>query len=337
MQEEKKRAVEICSGKCNFLLLSHHDPDGDAIGSLLALGLSLQRAGKKVIMANPDGVPHTFRFLPGWKEVRSDYGELTSSELKALEVVVTLDTATEERLGDWSRVLEKGSHVVVNIDHHLTNSRYGHINWIEAASSTGELVQALLAGLGWEIATDVALCLYTAIVTDTGSFRYENTTYQTHCNVAALLQRGINPAQATEYIYETKREAAVRLLGRALETLQLSPDGRIAWLTVTNSTLAAVGARGEDVNGIVNYAKEIAGVEVGILFQDTGEGVIKVSLRSRPAGINVSEIAQRFGGGGHPRAAGCRVRGSLEQVRAEILAGVAAALAGREKAGAGNS
>ncbi|HHW55911.1 MAG: bifunctional oligoribonuclease/PAP phosphatase NrnA [bacterium] len=337
MQGEKKKAVEICRGKRNFLLISHIDPDGDAIGSLLALGLSLQRAGKRVIMANPHGVPQVFRFLPGWREVRSEYGELAVGELADLEVVVTLDTATEERLGDWGQVLKDSSAAVLNIDHHLTNTRYGHVNWIEATSSTGELVQALLSKLGWEIEADIALCLYTAIVTDTGSFRYENTTYETHCNVAALLQRGINPAQATEYIYETRREAAVRLLGRALETLQLSPDGRIAWLTITASTLAAVGARGEDVNGIVNYAKEIAGVEVGILFQETGDGAIKVSLRSRPSGVNVSDIAQNFGGGGHPRAAGCLVQGSLDQVQEKVLAVAAAALAGREKAGARDS
>ncbi|MGI6143111.1 MAG: DHH family phosphoesterase [bacterium] len=336
MQGEKKRAAEICRAKKNFLLLSHVDPDGDAIGSLLALGLSLRRAGKKVIMANPDGVPLLYRFLPAWDEVRCDYGELLARELAALEVIITLDTATGERLGDWSRILKKDSFVVLNIDHHLTNTRYGQINWIEAASSTGELVQVLLSELGWEIETDIALCLYTAIVTDTGSFRFENTTCDTHRNAALLLQKGINPAQVTEYIYETKPEAAVRLLGRALETLRISPDGRVAWLTITNSTLAAVGARGEDINGIVNYAKEIAGVEVGILFQETREDLIKVSLRSRSR-INVSEIAQRFGGGGHPRAAGCRVRGSLDRVREEVLAGVTAALAGGENTGAGDS
>lgn len=325
---EKTKAIQICRDKKNFLLLSHISADGDAIGSVLALGLSLKRAGKNVIMINPDGVPLVYRFLPGWDKIRSGPEELSPGELAAVEVIITLDTANEERLGDWSWVLDKGSARVVNIDHHLTNSRYGHINWIEKASSTGEMVFLLLTELGWEVTADIALSIYTAIVTDTGSFRFDNTSSETHRHAAELLQKGIDPAQVTECIFASRPVEAVRLLGRTLETLELSSDGKIAWLTVTNSILEETGAARENINGIVNFAREIAGVYVGILFEEAGEDKVKISLRS-DSRIDVSEIAQRFGGGGHSRAAGCRIQGSLPSVKKAVTDTVAAVLAGR--------
>ncbi len=324
--EERTKAVQVCRDKGNFLLLSHVSADGDAIGSVLALGLALKRMGKNVVMINPDGVPLIYRFLPGWDKIRSRREELSEEELAAVEVIITLDTANEERLGDWSWVLDGIPALVVNIDHHLTNSRYGHINWIEKASSTGEMVFHLLLELGWEVTADIALSIYTAIVTDTGSFRFDNTSSETHRHVAELLQKGINPAQVTEYIFASRPVEAVRLLGRALETLELSADGKIAWLTVTNSILERTGAARENINGIVNFAREIAGVYVGILFEEAVDNKVKVSLRS-DSRVDVSEIAQKFGGGGHSRAAGCRVQGSLTSVKKAVLDTVAAVLA----------
>lgn len=329
MCEEKNRVIEVCRDKGNFLLLSHVSADGDAIGSMLALGLSLRRAGKNVIMVNPDGVPLVYRFLPGWEKIRSKGEQISAGELAALEVIITLDTANEERLGAWSWVLAEVPALIVNIDHHLTNSKYGHINWIEKASSTGEMVFHLLAGLGWEVTVDTALSIYTAIVTDTGSFRFDNTTSETHLCAAELLEKGVDPAQVTEYVFASRPVEAAKLLGRALDSLELSPDGKIAYLTITNSSLRDTGAARENINGIVNYAREIAGVYVGILFEETEDNKVKVSLRS-DSRVDVSKIAQRFGGGGHSRAAGCRVQGSLSNVKKAVLETVAAALAGRD-------
>jgi phosphoesterase RecJ-like protein len=329
MRGEKEKIIELCRDKNSFLLLSHVNADGDAIGSLLALGLSLERAGKDVIMVNPDGVPALYRFLPEWERIRSRREQLTDTELAAIDLIITLDTATEQRLGDWSWVVDEVPAPVANIDHHLTNSGYGSANWIEKVGSTGEMVLILLSELGWEYGLDVALCLYTAIVTDTGSFRFDNTSSTTHLHASRLLQMGIEPSQVTEYIYESKPVAAVRLLGRALASLQLDLDGRVAWLTITNSDLAATGAAREDSEGIVNYARGIAGVDVGILFQETQDNGVKVSLRSGSQ-VDVSAIAQKFAGGGHRRAAGCRVQAPLSQVQRELLDVVAGALAGRD-------
>ena len=320
--ESLREVVAVCQREKKFLVICHMDPDGDALGSLIALGLGLRGAGKSVTMACPNPVPECYRFLPNWEDILVNPDRLCHDP----GVIITVDSADGKRLDVWGPLLKKGQ-LVINIDHHHTNDRFGQINWIENAAAAAELIAILFDCLGWQVTPEIALALYTGLVTDTGSFRYPNTTAYTHTQAARLLKAGANSALVTEFVYESRPVEGVQLLAKALDSLQLSAEGRIAWLTVLEEDLIKTGATAEVVNGLVNYARSIAGVEVGILFQQVVGGSVKVSLRSR-AKIDVSAIAAQFGGGGHPRAAGCRVRGSVAEVETAILGEVKRAVGG---------
>lgn len=318
---ELKRAVRP-------VLAGHVLPDGDSVGSTLALGLMLEQLGKKVRVVSQDPIPPVYRFLPGVAQIH--VGTVPDADYDCL---VTLDCSSPERLGaDIQPLLSRPGLRVVNVDHHISTGRYGDLNHIDpAAAAVGEIVFDLAEPLGVEISPEVSVCLYVAIATDTGSFRYENTTAGTHRRIARLIEMGLDAAAVNTRIFDEKPLAAIRLLHRVLGTLALSAGGRIAWLKLTRAMEAQSGEEA-DVEDLINYARRISGVEVGILFRELPDGQIKVGFRSKRA-VDVAALAAVFGGGGHPRAAGCRLAKELAEAERLVLGAtekaVAEALDGR--------
>ncbi|WP_258360868.1 DHH family phosphoesterase [Moorella sulfitireducens] len=296
-------------------VVSHIIPDGDCLGSTLALALALRQRGAKVVAVNADPVPEMFHFLPGQETI---IPPARVTEVPGLLVMV--DSTDMERAGEGFSRWRQKTGTVINIDHHVSNTRFGDLNLVDGrAAATAELVFAILEKMPVTITPDIATCLYTALATDTGSFQYENCTAATMRLAARLMELGADLPRIREYLWERKPLAGIRLLAAALPTLTLAYDGRIAWMTVSGTALEATGARPEDAEGLVNYPRSIAGVEVGLLFRELPGGQVKVSLRSKKS-VDVNAIAARFGGGGHRRAAGCTVKGDLDAVVAMVVA-----------------
>lgn len=337
---DRQAVVDFLREHDRFVLLLHVRPDGDSIGSSLALSLGLQKLGKTAVLARADDLPDNMRFLPGidqvvhWQDVLASGGRY--------DAAILVDCSDPGRVGPSGELLQRAGHVI-NLDHHVSNTRFGDLNYIEpTAAAAGEVVNSILRDLGVDLDHRIATALYTAIVTDTGSFKYENTSADTHDLVADLIRHGVRPGEASRAIWDNRPVAALRLVGHALRSLGISDDGRLAWITLSREDFTQCGARVLDGEGIVNYPRVVAGVEVAALFIEevgpsgedaAGEREVKVSLRSN-RWVDVSSVAAAFGGGGHARAAGCTVRGTLAEVREQVLARAGEALAAGEPAGA---
>ncbi|NQT75342.1 MAG: bifunctional oligoribonuclease/PAP phosphatase NrnA [Candidatus Omnitrophica bacterium] len=298
-----------------FLISSHINPEGDAIGCQLALVSLLRRLGKKAVMLNESPVPHVLQFMKGTenvlKEIPADFN---------FQAAVILDCPDLSRVGRVSEYITPDK-VVINIDHHISNENFGKHNWVDRnISSTGEMIYDLFKAFKLKIEYDEALAMYVAIMTDTGSFRYTNTTSRTHRIAAELIDKGVDPYEAFGRIYETSSLQDINLLGEALQTLKLTDDGKVAWLWVTKEMLKKTKASLEGTEGIINFARSIEGVEIAMLFRETGtEGRIKVSFRSKGK-VDVNKLAAFFGGGGHVTASGCTVFGKMKAVEKKVLA-----------------
>jgi phosphoesterase RecJ-like protein len=302
------------------LMLGHVHPDGDVLGTLLGLGLAMEKAGWDVTYAGPDPVPEVLDFLPGaerWQVWRTAPG--------SFETIVLTDCPNDGRTegllvgarGPQSRVL--------NIDHHPDNRRYGTINWIDpSAAATGEMIHDLLTALGWPIGPAVALDLFTAIHTDTGSFRYSNTTARTFRIAGALTAEGAEPARVTDRLYQRRPPEALHTLGGLLSRVEVSDGGRIATLTVPEGAASEAFMAAED---LVTYPRSITGVKVAVLLRAEPDGRVKASLRGK-GDVAVNRIAHEFGGGGHENAAGCTLPGPLAAAQQALLAAVRRALDG---------
>lgn len=283
-----------------FALTAHHNPDGDAIGSLLGLGRALRARGRDVVLAHPDPdpVPLDLAFLPA-------PGEEIVSELPAdigTRTLITLDCASELRM--WHEPVHEAARRVVNIDHHQDNTRFGDLNLVEPlASSTAEVVVHVLEAAGWPLTPDVAVPLYVALVTDTGRFGYTNTRSEAHRVAALLVAAGAEPSDVATRLYEEQPVDRMLLLGRALGRARLALDGRMMTSVLTEVDFAAVG--GDDTEGIVEVMRGTRGVRFAALTRRAGPaGKWRVSLRAADTGLDVSEIARMEGGGGHRQAAG---------------------------------
>ncbi|GIV61591.1 bifunctional oligoribonuclease/PAP phosphatase NrnA [Rhodocaloribacter litoris] len=304
-----------------FVVTTHTRPDGDALGSQLALGHFLRKLGKEVHLINTDAPPYNLSWMPGTDAVEVFDGALRQLEILAgAEVIVVLDTNTEERLGKMGAAVRSSPAVKVLIDHHPTPESWFDLQYRrESASSTGELVYELIVahdpGL---IDAALATALYVAIMTDTGSFRYSSTTAEVHRIVADLLERGgIEPAPIHAAIFDTRSVEGLRLLSRTLDTLSLRYGGQLGYLVVPQRTLREIGADVQETEGFVNYVLSIEGVRVALLFIETERGT-KVSFRSK-GDAYVHEWAQHFGGGGHRNASGAFVRKGLEETIREVV------------------
>ena len=309
--ETLKSIASILKKEKKITLISHVLPDGDAIGSLLALGMALKSMGCKVFMVNPDGVPKIYHFLPGSDSVSKRIDSIPST-------VVLLDCSDLDRIGELKDAVSSAN-CLINIDHHVSNELFGHINYVDTeASATGEIIYSLLTLLNVEIEARIACSLYTAIVTDTGSFQFENTTSRTHLIAAELLTSGTDLSEIRRNLWENVPLMSIKLLTQTLKTLELDADGRIAWVKLPYNIFSKFGASTEHVEGIVNYPKSIEGVEIGLLFKEIEPGIIKVGLRSKTE-VDVNELAQVFGGGGHKRAAGCMLDLPLEEAVSKVV------------------
>jgi phosphoesterase RecJ-like protein len=297
--------------RSTFVMVSHVKPDGDTLGAGLALGLALRALGKRVHYFQQDPVPRNLRFLPDSERVT----RAIPDDLPADALWVFCDMSDTSRAGDFLPAIDREN--VLDIDHHLANSRFGALNYVlETECSTGTCVLHLLRALGTELTPEIATCLLTTIMTDTGGFMHSNTTADVLRTSAELVDLGADKEDITEKIFANKRFAAVRLLGAALDTARLEEEGKYCWSVVDDAMLAKFGADGEDTEEIVNHLLSVEGVDVAALFKDF-EGDVRVSLRSRGR-VNVQTVAGRLGGGGHFRASGLTYHGTAAEAGAAL-------------------
>ncbi len=297
-----------------FLVVSHLNPEGDAIASTLAMGMALEKMGKKVEMFNGDLVPENFRFLPGADRIRRRLPVGLD-----VEVAVLVDCGELERAGDKViNLIREQNALIVNIDHHVTNDQFGDFNCVNSeACAAGEIIYTIIERLGVTFTPEIAQCLYTAILTDTGSFRYSSVTPKAFRIAAKMVELGAQPWEISSMVYENFPPQRLYLIQQALATLEVSRDRKLASITITRNIIKKVRASKSHTDGLINYPRSIAGVEVSMVFRETGRNRYKVSFRSKGA-LDVARIAVRFGGGGHKRAAGCSLDGSLTEVKKKI-------------------
>lgn len=308
-----RQIAEIIQKGRAFLVTSHVRLDGDAVGSELALYEALKSLGKEAVVYNQDRTPQMYAFLPDAGIIVNRLGPLDG-----FDAVFVLDCSEIERMGEEAPRIA-GIRRIVNIDHHISNDRYGHLTLTDPeASSTGEMIFRLIDGMGIELTRDMAVNLYTAILTDTGAFRYSNTGPKTFAAAGRLLEKGADPAWIAQMVYETFPAVKIRLLGRALSTLEFDWQGRIAAVTVSKKMLEDAGAQWEHTEGFVEYPRSIEGVQVAAFFSEISEGLYKVSLRSKGR-FSVEEVARKFGGGGHINAAACRIQGDYDAVKRRLF------------------
>jgi phosphoesterase RecJ-like protein len=305
-----------------FFVTTHLSPDGDALGSQIALGRFLQKLGKTVAMINSDEVSYNLDWMPGVDHVEVFDGSMHQREALAdAEVVFVLDTNDEERLGKVGTMVRNSTATTVLIDHHLEPEQWFDVECIrDTAAATGELVYEIIEAIDPDlIDEEIATALYTAIVTDTGSFRYSNVSPRLHRIVADILERGeIEPAPIHETIYDRESMPGLRLLGRMLNRIRLRYDGQLAYSVVTQRMVEDTGASWDDKKGFVNYVLSIEGVKAALLFSEVDDGA-KISFRSE-ADVRVDEWARSFGGGGHRNAAGAYVkRPTFEEVIEDVV------------------
>ncbi|MBD2845242.1 bifunctional oligoribonuclease/PAP phosphatase NrnA [Paenibacillus sp. IB182496] len=321
-REQLDAALRFLREGDDYLVVSHVQPDGDAISSTVIIGWLLGKLGKRYVLANEDEVPGRLRFLP----LTGSIVQLPDTDhARRYARVVSVDCADFRRIGTVSQSFADGVQLL-NIDHHPTNDQFGAVNVVRTnAAATAEILYDLIAHAGLALDMQVAEPLYVGLLTDTGGFRYANTSAHVLRIAAELIGHGVSGSAIAERMLEMMTMPQLQLLQRGLSRLQFTAGGRIGWLYIEHSDLAQTGAAGEDLEGLVNYARNVEGVEVGILFKGAADGGIKVSMRSAGK-VDVAAIAQRFGGGGHTRAAGCRLECSLTEASARVLAAISEVL-----------
>ncbi len=303
---DRERIVSsLKNGDC-FSIVTHVSPDGDAIGSALSLYNSLRQLGKKCQVFIDDKLPKKYSYLPGFGDINS------SSPEGKHENVIVLDCGDIDRCGGLKRIIED-SGLCINIDHHITNNNYGEVNLVlPYASSVGEILYGIIVDMGVHINETIAQCLYTSIASDTGGFRYSNTSPETHYIAGELLKTGIDFSSISSRLFDERSIAKSRLLACVLGTLKVYHEGRVAVLYMDRSMLECCGATDEDAEDFVNYARDIDSAEVGIMAKQKENGSCRISLRSKGK-ADVRRIAEAFSGGGHVRAAGCTINEPLDQ------------------------
>ena len=306
-------------GRGRALMLGHVHPDADVLGTLLALGLALESRGWSVTYGGPHPAPALLAFLPGvdrYRPLRTLDG--------TFDLVVLTDCPNPDRTEGLIDQARRTGKVIVNVDHHPDNRRYGHVNWIDStAAATGEMVYELLRALAAPLTPAIATNLFTAVHTDTGSFRYSNVTPRTFTIAAALVAAGARPELVSQSLYERRAPDALHWLGEALSRVEVSEDGQLGWLALPSG---AVPERVVESEELVNYPRSIATVRVACLLRER-DGQVKVSLRGK-GDVDVQRIAAQFGGGGHANASGCTVAGPLAEAQRAVLTAVRRALDG---------
>jgi len=297
-----------------FLISSHINPEGDSIGSQVALAILLKKLNKEVLILNESPLPHVLQFVKGIEGILKEPPRNFD-----FQVAVILDCPDISRIGGVLKYITEDK-LVMNIDHHVSNKNFGKYNWVEEKrSSAGEMIFELFKAFKVKIEHDEALAMYVAIMTDTGSFKYTNTTPITHRIIAELMDTGIKPYDIYTRIYETTTLQDINLLAEALKTLRMSDDKKIAWMWITKEMLKNTKASLEGTEGIINFARSIEGIEIAMLFRETGtENRIKVSFRSKGR-VDVNKLASFFDGGGHATASGATIFGKTLEVEKKVL------------------
>jgi len=306
--------AEVLRTHRRFVVISHVRPDGDALGCTIAMGLCLRQMGKDVQFWNEDGCLEKFSFLPGAALVQQP-----PDAPMDFEVAIMLDTAVKDRGGKCVRSV-KSAGVWINIDHHVSNPRYGDLNHIDTASpATGQILFELFRAGGLPITHEMADNLFVAISTDTGSFQYPNTTARTYEIGAELVRMGVNAGALSQRLYESYPRRRIELLKAMLNVLQFTSGDRVASFALTMATAKALGVKPEDNEGLIDHIRSVEGVIVAAFFEELDGGLVRGSLRSKDPKADVCKVAAAFGGGGHTLAAGLRTRGTLAEVQEKIL------------------
>lgn len=305
-----EKILEAVDSARTVLVAAHESPDGDALASTLALTLVLGEQGKQVIAFNRDGVPNDFSFLPGQEKVVDRVGENQTFDLGFV-----LDAGRLARAGSWIR---ERCRFLVNVDHHPDSESFADINYVDPkASATGALIYRIIQSAGWPLSQAVATNIYTAILADTGSFRYANADTEAFRIAGDMVSKGVDPWLIAAGLYESQEEARLRLLALALPTLEVAASGKFASITVTRDMYENAGAQSEHTDRFVNYPRSIRGVEVAIFFRELDDNQFKIGFRSS-GNIDVGSVARELGGGGHHNAAGATLAGPLASVRAQV-------------------
>ena len=312
-----KEIAEVIKKGNRFLVVSHVNPEGDALGSLFGMTMALRAEGKEVVCYMEDSLPDPFGFLPG-----SDTAVHTLEGEAPFDATFAVDCGVLDRLGR-GLVAFKERGTLVNMDHHVSNDNFGEINVVlPGHSSAGEVVFDLIKAADMKLTMDVAINLYVAIHTDTGGFRYSSSTAASFEKAGEMVRLGVKPHEISSLVYENSPLRRYKLLALVLATLDADAGGfggRVATVTITREMLDETGTTAADADGFVNYARGLEGVDVGMLVRDTGSGEQKVSLRSIGE-IDVAAVAGVFGGGGHRNAAGCTVKGTAGEVKEKVFA-----------------
>lgn len=311
-----KAAKRYLQAAESIYIACHIIPDGDAIGSLLGLGLALGQLGKHCTLACADPVPLKFSFLPGAQEI-APLPPTTE------QVIVTVDSSDSERLGSLYDEELFRSRPVINIDHHVTNTRFGTVNLVQALPSTAEIVYALIRRLKVPLDKDIASALLTGLITDTRCFRTGNVTTKQLRTAIVWMKAGASLTDITELVFNREPVSRICLWGQALARVQTR--GRIIWTEVHRDMIRECGASPNEGNGLVSFLASATGVDVAIVLRESDDGRIEASMRAGP-GWDVSQVALQLGGGGHPRAAGFTMAGEMSTVRERLLSEIEAAL-----------
>jgi len=314
IRDRIKVLADLFAKKTRFVLMTHINPDGDAVGSCLALGLGLASLNKKVTMFCQGGVPYLYDFLPESGQISPSPGAPED-----YDIAVLLDCHTLERAGDQALAMAQVP-VLAVVDHHIVEgvSLPAHSLVDTGASAAGELVYYILTTLGVEITPEVATNLFVAISTDTGSFSYENTNSGALSVCAELVKSGAKPWDIFRRLHLNKSRERLELLGLALRGMTFHHQGQVGAVTITSEMLSVTGAVSADTEGIVEHPRSVKGVELAVLFRQTENAGYKVSLRSRGR-VNAAALSQSFGGGGHHNAAGFHIKGSIEEVKKRVI------------------
>jgi phosphoesterase RecJ-like protein len=304
------QVVELIENKDRFAITSHVRPDGDSLGSSLGLFWLLRALDKDVEVIMRDPAPHSYQKLPGADSVR-----VTPKVDRVYDGVFVIECSDIDRPG----LVDLDKQFVVNIDHHSTTELFGTVNWIDStASAVGEMIYNLCKATGVRVTKEIAECVYTALLTDTGSFHYSNTTERTFKIASELVRTGVKPAKSAEAIFGSYHWAKIELLSQVLATAQRDESGQVAWMCQTMAMQEQTQASEEDADGFVNYPLAVGEVEATALFKEHAPGVYRTSLRSK-GDVNVARIAEQFGGGGHRNAAGCTLKGDLHEIEQQLV------------------
>ena len=314
------RILEALRHGQSFCVVGHLRPDGDCVGSQLGLTLALRNEGKRVVCWNEDLIPQKYEFLdPGhlWQKPKPGY---------EFDCVIATDAASLERLGAVGPCVTQRQ-LMVNIDHHQSNTRFGGLNWVSAREpSTGELIFRLLRAAKWPITKPIADCLFTAVSTDTGSFQYPSTRPGTFRVAAELVGRGADLARICDEVYQSYPVSRAKLLKHVYSHFHLTCHNRIAYFWLKKADFERTGANTSDSEGLIDHIRAIAPVVVACVFEEVAPDETRISLRSKSREVNVNDVAARFGGGGHPAAAGARVPGKPMSIQRKVIAALKHAL-----------